>query len=196
MLKRATREGDFGLDGAAAAADLRWVAERQDRQAFIRLFGRFAPRLKGFFVRRGATADQAEDLVQETMARLWRSAALFDPARGGVDTWVFVIARNAWIDHLRQERRADGQSRLSLETPLPAPETPSEAYEAGERDRRVRAALAELSGEQVEILRLNFFHGHTHAQIADRLNLPLGTVKSRARLAMARIRNLLGDLDR
>lgn len=195
MLDRARMEQSHEPD-EASAMDLVHVAEGQDREAFIRLFARFAPRLKGFFTRRGAKPDQAEDLTQETMARVWRYAAVFDPARGGVDTWVFVIARNAWIDHLRQERRSENRERLALETLPPGPETPSEALEAGERERLVRDALATLTGDQKEILRLNFFYGHTHAQIADRLKLPLGTVKSRARIAMARIRNLLGDLDR
>lgn len=195
MLDRARRDDGREPDNASAT-DLLNVAAREDREAFIRLFARFAPRLKGFFVRRGATPDQAEDLTQETMARIWRYAAAFDPSRGGVDTWVFVIARNAWIDHLRQERRSETRERRALEDALPEPETPGEAYEAGERERLVRAALATLSGDQKEILRLNFFLGHTHAQIADKLQLPLGTVKSRARIAMARIRNLLGDLER
>lgn len=195
MLDRARREHGQEPD-ETSAADLLHVAEREDREAFIRLFARFAPRLKGFFTRRGATPDQAEDLTQETMARVWRYAAVFDPNRGAVATWVFVIARNAWIDHLRQERRSETRERMAMETIPTEPETPSEVFEAGERERLVREALATLSGDQKEILRLNFFLGHTHAQIADKLQLPLGTVKSRARIAMARIRNLLGDLDR
>lgn len=192
MLDRAKREVAPPQDPRWSVTDLARVAAGADAAAFRRLFAHYGPRLKSLFRRRGASPPEAEDLTQETMARVWRFAARFDPARGSVDTWVFVIARTAWAEHLRGQRRTSGS--IGAVDPTEAPATPAEALDTGEREDRVRAAIASLSYDQAEILRLNFFLGHTHAQIADKLQLPLGTVKSRARLAMGRVRRLLGDL--
>lgn len=192
MLDRATRETAPLQDARWSIEDVARIAVGEDAAAFRRLFAHYGPRLKGLFRRRGASPPEAEDLTQETMARVWRFAARFDPARGSVDTWVFVIARTAWAEHMRGRLRTMDPSLL-LELGL-APETPAEALDVGEREERVHAAIASLAYDQAEVLRLNFFLGHTHAQIAHKLQLPLGTVKSRARLAMERVRRLLGDL--
>ena len=117
----------------------------------------------------------------------------FDPARASASAWIFTIARNLRIDRLRGDNRAKLYAPYEMVEPE-GPENPDSALNAAERDERVRAALKELSQEQVRVVQLSFFEGRAHGDIATLLNLPLGTVKSRVRLAMARLRNLLGDL--
>jgi RNA polymerase sigma-70 factor (ECF subfamily) len=124
---------------------------------------------------------------------VWRKAAYFDPARASASAWIFTIARNLRIDRLRGDNRAKLYAPYEMVEPE-GPEKPDSALSAAERDARVRAALKELSQEQVRVVQLSFFEGRAHGDIAALLNLPLGTVKSRVRLAMARLRNLLGDL--
>ncbi len=169
------------------------VASKQDRAAFTALFEFYAPRIKAMLMRGGATADAAEDIAQETLVTVWRKSAYFDPARAGASTWVYTIARNLRIDRLRTEKRA------ALYAPYEAvgaeePERPDGALDASERQERVRAALDKLPPEQIRVLQLSFFEGRPHGDIARLLDLPLGTVKSRLRLAMTRLRNALGEL--
>jgi RNA polymerase sigma-70 factor (ECF subfamily) len=185
-------------DGRAAAGSnaadwIRAIAERQDRAAFAALFEFYAPRIKAMLTRRGAAADTAEDLVQEALLTVWRKAAYFDPARASAAAWIFTIARNLRIDRLRDDNRAKLYAPYEMVEPE-GPQIPDSALDAAERDARVRAALKELSQEQVRVVQLSFFEGRAHGDIATLLGLPLGTVKSRVRLAMARLRNLLGDL--
>lgn len=178
-------------DSGVPPADelVRWlasIAEGRDRQAFAALFKHFGPRLKTFFTRSGAAPGVAEDLVQETMLAVWRKASYFDPAKAGVATWIYTIARNQRIDHARRER--------PRELP-PEPEefepTAEEAVLGAERDEQVRQALVQLSEEQAEILRMSFYAIKSQSEIAAELGIPLGTVKSRVRLAMNRLRTLL-----
>jgi RNA polymerase sigma-70 factor (ECF subfamily) len=185
-------------DGKAAAANnaadwIRAIAESQDRAAFASLFEFYAPRIKAMLTRLGAAADTAEDLAQETLLTVWRKAAYFDPARASASAWIFTIARNLRIDRLRGDNRAKLYAPYDMVEPE-GPQIPDSALSAAERDARVRAALKELSQEQVRVVQLSFFEGRAHGDIATLLDLPLGTVKSRVRLAMARLRNLLGDL--
>jgi RNA polymerase sigma-70 factor (ECF subfamily) len=185
-------------DGRAAAGNnaadwIRAIAERQDRAAFASLFEFYAPRIKAMLTRLGAAADAAEDLAQETLLTVWRKAAYFDPARASAAAWIFTIARNLRIDRLRSDNRAKLYAPYEMVEPE-GPQNPDSALNAAERDTRVRAALKQLSQEQVRVVQLSFFEGRAHGDIATLLDLPLGTVKSRVRLAMARLRNLLGDL--
>lgn len=165
------------------------VAERRDREAFAALFRHFGPRLKSFFMSGGMSAGLAEDLVQETMLSLWRKAEQYDPAKAGVATWVFTIARNLRIDHYRRQRNPADLP------PDPEVEPPSMEDEllAMERDLRVRRALSGLSPEQLEVVRLSYYGDKSQSEIAESLGIPLGTVKSRSRLAMSRLRALLED---
>lgn len=171
------------------------VAQHRDRTAFGELFEYFGPRLKTYFIRAGLTAALAEELAQETMINVWRKAEQFDPARAGASTWIFVIARNLRIDHLRRLRseRAVLDDPSAAFEPAEAPALADSAVETDERERRVRAALAQLSAEQATVVRLSFFSDTPHGEIAAQLGIPLGTVKSRIRLAMARLRELLGE---
>lgn len=177
---------------APTAVDLaEWlqaVAASADRHAFARLFEYFAPRLISFFSRAGLPREVAEEVTQETMISVWSKASLYDPAHAGVSTWIYTIARNARIDRLRREGR-----RTRVETALFDDEEPLDVSGedhllASERDSRVRLAVEALPAEQAKVLRLSFFADKPHAEIAKELGLPLGTVKSRLRLAMAKVR--------
>lgn len=166
------------------------IAASQDREAFAELFAFYAPRVKAYMLRLGAGAALAEELTQEVMLTVWRKAALFDRRQASVSTWIFRVARNRRIDAARRARRAD----LDPEDPslLPeAPQAPDDLAAAGQTETRVRAALAELPLEQVELLRHAFYDGLSHSEIAERTGIPLGTVKSRIRLAFGRLRGLL-----
>ena len=168
------------------------VAVRADRQAFAELFTYYAPRLKGYAMRLNADPALAEEIVQDVMAAVWRKAATFDRTQASVSTWLFRIARNRRIDLFR---RAD-KPAFDPEEPLVLPaavETPDARVEALDAERIVRAAMAELPADQLQIVRLAFYEGYSHSEIAERLTLPLGTVKSRMRLAFAKMKGRLTD---
>jgi RNA polymerase sigma-70 factor, ECF subfamily len=173
---------------AQAQARLIGLVAAQDRQAFAQLFKHFAPRLKAFHLRAGLTDAAAEELTQETMILLWRKAASFDPARAAAATWVFTITRNLRIGLTRRQRGTPPE--LEPEENL----TPSaEAqYLSAECVMRMHSSLAALPPEQRQAVELSFFADTPHATIASALKLPLGTVKSRIRLALARLRDALG----
>ncbi len=177
--------------GAGASALIRAIADRGDREAFALLFNHFAPRVKGYLLRMGTDSEVAEDLAQETLLTVWRRAASFDPARAAASTWIFTIARNLRVDVARRERR-----------PLPGedwaearqgPMRPDAGLAAVQEELRVATAIATLPAEQLQVVRLAFFSDKPHSEIASDLSLPLGTVKSRLRLAMAKLRALLED---
>ena len=166
------------------------LATTQDKQAFAELFEYFAPRLKSVLLRSGTDRQTAEELTQEAMLSVWQKSHLFDPAKASTSTWVFTIARNLRIDRLRRERRPE----LDPNDPSLVPEAESPVdnqLHAQDRDKRIRECLDELPLEQQEVVRLSFNEGLTHQEIADRLELPLGTVKSRIRLSFAKLRPML-----
>jgi RNA polymerase sigma-70 factor (ECF subfamily) len=165
------------------------VAEREDTQAFTRLFEHFAPRLIGFFGRAGLSRDIAEEVAQETMIAVWTKARLYDPREAGVSTWIYTIARNARIDRLRREgRRSKLETEVAEESEEGLDASGEDMLMASERDERIRHAIAALPPEQAEVVKLSFFAEKPHSEIARDLGLPLGTVKSRLRLAMSKIR--------
>jgi len=172
-----------------AAALIRAIAERRDRAAFAALFVQYAPRLKAYMRRLGAADDAAEEIVQETMLMVWRKAALFDPARAAASTWIFTILRNLRIDMLRRSRPLPPELAAAGEAAEAA--DADDLIDAAQRTARLRAALASLPAEQAEVVRLSFFDERPHAEIERALGIPLGTVKSRLRLAMARLRRVL-----
>jgi RNA polymerase sigma-70 factor (ECF subfamily) len=175
-----------------SAALIASIAIRSDRAAFAVLFDRFAPRVKAYMLRLGAPPDLAEDIAQETMLALWRKAATFDPQRASVEAWIFTIARNLRIDGLRRMRfTAVNDSQPENIDPEPDAEA---TIGAAEYAAKLRTALASLPLEQAEVIRLSFFDDRPHAEIERTLGIPLGTVKSRLRLAMAKLRALLDDL--
>lgn len=169
------------------------VAERRDQTAFAELFDYFAPRLKSYLMRLGMEPGQAEELTQEVMIVLWHKAGLFDPVKSSLSTWLFRIARNRRIDAFRRDKSA----LLDADDPALQPSQPESAddiVEAEERDERVRKAMLDLPDEQADLVKQAFFLGRSHSQIAEDTGLPLGTVKSRIRLAFSRLRRSLeGD---
>lgn len=167
------------------------VARARDREAFKALFAYFAPRLKGYFMRIGAGAGAAEDLAQDTMLAVWNKAGYFDPAKASVSTWIFTIARNLRIDAHRRAR--DPRQLVEATDGVPEP-MPSDHVLCAERETRVREALARLPSDQAVVIRLSFFEDRPQSEIAALLEIPLGTVKSRVRLAMSRLRALVEDL--
>ncbi len=165
------------------------VRDRKDQRAFKALFGHFAPRVKAFLMKGGASADIAEDVAQEVMATLWRKAHLFDPARASVSTWVFTIARNKRIDLIRKERRPEPED---LPWGPEAEPDQDEALALQEDCERLGEALAALPEKQKDLIRRAYFGDLTHREIAEQTGLPLGTIKSRIRLALDRLRHAMG----
>jgi RNA polymerase sigma-70 factor (ECF subfamily) len=168
------------------------VGHARDTAAFKDLFDHFAPRVKGYLMRLGARNGLAEDLAQEAMLTVWRKASLFDPEKASASTWIFTIARNLRIDAIRKERRPE----IDPEDPALQPEgerTADELLDWAKAEDRLHAALSDLPREQSQIIELSFLAEKPHSLIASELGLPLGTVKSRIRLAMARLRLALGD---
>lgn len=168
------------------------VAERQDRQAYAELFGYYAPRVKSYLMRLGADNAQAEEIAQDVMVTVWRKAQLFDREQASVSTWIFRVARNRRIDLFRRAKRPDLDPEETMILPSGV-EAPDARIEAMETEARVRAAMKDLPEEQLSLLRLAFYDGLSHREIADRLNVPLGTVKSRIRLAFVKMKARLGD---
>lgn len=173
---------------------LRRIAERADPAAFRELYETYGPRVKAYMMRRGADAGTAEDLAQETLLMVWRKAALYAGDKGSMTTWVFAIARNLRIDRLRREmpwqELPEGRLAEASGDPLP-----DEAIAEKERQQRVQAALAGLPPEQKEVVALAYLEGLSHSEIAERLAMPLGTVKSRMRIAYQKIRAALEGLE-
>lgn len=164
------------------------IATTRDRDCFISLFTTFAPKVKGYLLRQGVGEQQAEELAQETLLAIWRKADQFDPDRATAGAWIYTIARNLRIDLIRQERHPD-DGRVA--EPIVPPPTPEDALKAAESEQRLRAAILNLPPEQAAVMRLSFFEDRSHPEIAVELGLPLGTVKSRIRLATAQLRSSL-----
>lgn len=165
------------------------VAAHQDKAAFAILFTHFAPRVKAYLLRLGASSGVAEELAQEALLSVWRKAHLFDPAKASAATWLCTIARNLRIDAIRREKRPE----LDPEDFMPEPDADADAgLMLAEDEGRLRLALKELPADQIQVVELSFFADKPHSQIAAELGIPLGTVKSRLRLAMGRLKRAMG----
>ncbi len=169
------------------------VATRRDQAAFTRLFDHFAPRINAYLLRLGLDRAAAEEIAQDVLGVLWRKAALFDPQKSSVATWLYRIARNRRIDWHRRERvmyidPASLQLTEIADRESPAADT---ALDIRLREDHVHTALSVLPEEQLLLVRLAFFDGLSHSQIAEKTGIPLGTVKSRIRLAFSRLRRSL-----
>ncbi|GAA0554239.1 sigma-70 family RNA polymerase sigma factor [Rhizomicrobium palustre] len=172
------------------------VASTRDREAFARLFGHFAPRVKSYMLRLSAKDAEAEELAQEVMLLVWRKAELFDATSHGAAAWIFTIARNVRIDAARRAKRGgikeveDVEAEFRVDGGALADET----LMTSEQQAQLRAALSELPTDQRKVVELSFFEERAHGEISALLGLPLGTVKSRLRLAMERLRKRLGSV--
>ncbi|MBK5946515.1 RNA polymerase subunit sigma [Rhodobacter veldkampii DSM 11550] len=164
------------------------LRDRQDKAAFAALFRHFAPRVKAFLMKGGASAAQAEDHAQEVMATLWHKAHLYDPTRASVATWVFTIARNRRIDAIRRARRPEPEDLPW--GPEPEPDQ-ADALVLAQESNRLTEALAQLPPKQRELVERAYWGDLTHSELAVETGLPLGTIKSRIRLALDRLRHEL-----
>ena len=168
------------------------VAEKRDRTAFANLYAHFAPRIKAYMIKRGCDVATAEELAQMCLVTVWEKAALYRPDKASASTWIFTIARNLHIDAIRKARRPEPDPNDPYF--VPAGEKAADDSIADSQDAtRLRAAIASLPSDQQDVLRLSFYEEMSHGEISKALSLPLGTVKSRLRLAFRRIRNDLGD---
>lgn len=180
------------IDNARMIRLLDAVARERSRTAFAELFEVFAPRLKAYGMRAGADAGTAEELAQEAMIAVWRKAETFDPSKASASTWIFTIARNKRIDFLRREARPDLREEDFLH--LGPSGSDAETRISGAQQAQVaKRVLASLPEEQGEVIRMAYFEDKSHRAIAGELDLPLGTVKSRIRLALARLREAMAE---
>lgn len=170
------------------------VAKEQNRKAFIALYEHFAPRIKSFMMKSGViTPDTAEELAQETMLTVWKQAGSFNPEKARASTWIFTIARNKKIDYLRKNRRAlPDKEEIAFDTGAESIDS-GDMLNQAEEASIIEDALAGLPEEQAALIKKAFFEDKTHNDIASEENIPLGTVKSRIRLGLERLRHKLGD---
>mgnify|MGYP003874210995 FL=1 len=182
------------LDLENSAPKIKWVdhlrriQENQDQQAFAELFSYFAPRVKAFLIKSGANPGLAEECTQEVMATLWHKAHLFDPSRAGVSTWIFTIARNKKIDALRKQRRPEPEDLAW------GPEAEPEAADVlalQQETKNLSEAITRLPEQQRDLIIRAYYGDLSHSEIAADTGLPLGTIKSRLRLALAKLRQTM-----
>lgn len=164
------------------------VARHQDEAAFAALFAHFAPRVKAFLIKSGSAPALAEDCAQDVMATVWRKAGQFDPTRASVATWVFTIARNRRIDLLRKARRPEPEELPW--GPEPEPDQ-ADAMALQQETAQLGEALKTLPPAQRELIEKAYFGDLSHGEIAGITGLPLGTIKSRIRLALDKLRQAM-----
>jgi RNA polymerase sigma factor (sigma-70 family) len=164
------------------------VRDAQDRSAFAQLFAHYAPRVKAFLMKSGSDAATAEECAQDVMATLWHKAAQFDPTRAGLTTWVYTIARNRRIDQFRRARQPEPEMIDWGPDSIP---DQADLYEAAQETDRLVAALATLPEKQRALIQRAFYGDLSHSEIAAETGLPLGTIKSRIRLALDRLRQTM-----
>ncbi|MFD0859355.1 sigma-70 family RNA polymerase sigma factor [Roseovarius aquimarinus] len=172
----------------------RWIAliarirDDADEAAFAEIFGHFAPRIKGFLMKSGASPTLAEECAQDVMATLWQKAHLFDPTRASAATWIFTIARNRRIDALRKARRPEPE-----DIPWGPEEEPdqADALALEQESAQLTEAIAALPPKQKTLIEAAYFGDLSHSEIAEKTGLPLGTIKSRIRLALDRLRHTM-----
>lgn len=169
------------------------IATTRDKRAFAELYRFYGPKLKAYVMRAGTDAQAAEEITQEAMIAVWRKAASFDRSKASVSTWLFTIVRNKRIDMLRREGRPDltAEDFIHLEPDQGAPEDGVFLDQAGSL---LGEQLRDLPDEQAEVIRKAYFEDKSHQAIAEELALPLGTVKSRIRLGLSRLRSGMKEL--
>jgi len=171
------------------------IGKDKDKQAFITLFNHFAPRIKSFLIKAGLNNETADELAQETMLTLWNKAQSYDPKQAAASTWIFTIARNKRIDFLRKNGRAQFDT---IENPGIASKLQDNSESAfdttihSQQSEKIAAAIEKLPLDQLALIKKSFFEDKSHAIIAKETGIPLGTVKSRIRLALERLRKETG----
>lgn len=165
---------------------LRRIREDKDQAAFVEVFRHFAPRVKAFLMRGGADATLADETAQEVMATVWQKAHLFDPSRASVATWIFTIARNRKIDAIRKQRRPEPED---IDWGPEAEPDQEDVLTLQQESSRLTEAIKNLPEKQRVLIEHAYFGDLTHSEIAEKTGLPLGTIKSRIRLALERLRH-------
>ncbi len=170
------------------------VGSDKDRSAFKKLYEHFAPRLKSFLLRIGSDMSSAEEICQECMIMVWRRAETFNPDSAGASTWIFTIARNKRIDKLRKDNRPlpDFNDPSFFQIPV---DKSDDILQRVEEEKKIKKALKNLPQEQAKLILSAYYEEKSHRKIADETKLPLGTVKSRIRLAINRLRLQLDELE-
>ena len=154
------------------------------------IFRYFAPRLKSFLVKAGSTDSQAEEVIQEVMIAVWTKSSTYDSSKSSVSTWIYTIARNKRIDKIRKEKRHYlSESDEGLEIPVDS--TQEKEIFSSQVANSLKKYMSNLPEEQSKLLKLSYFYNKTHADISSELKIPLGTVKSRIRLALTKMRHLV-----
>lgn len=170
------------------SAVLSSLSQNRDKLAFSRLYEYFAPRVKSYIIRFGMSPASAEELTQESMLAVWRKAHLYNRSKASASTWIFTLARNQCIDRLRREK--------AMEYELPEEEADPDQRHYGEQAviaDRMESAIATLPEAQAQVLYLSYYEGKSHSEIAEQLGIPLGSVKSRLRLAFAKLKSHWGE---
>ena len=184
-LKKTSDSNEFDLKNF-----IKDIAETQDKSAFSNIFNYFAPRLKSFFVKLGCSEPQSEEIIQEVMISIWTKSKTYNSEKSSVSTWVYTIAKNKRIDKIRKEKKHyASESDESLEIPIPSIQ--EDQVIATEISEKINNCISFLPKEQAELLKLSYFYEKTHSDIASELKIPLGTVKSRIRLALSKMKNLV-----
>lgn len=162
------------------------MASTQDKSLYVLLYRHFAPKVKAYITRLGVSEATADELTQEAMLNMWRKAHLFDPAKSAASTWLFTLARNQSIDWMRRQKYPE-YSLDRMEKNLEDASDPDTA-EKHVSSHRMTQMINQLPENQAQVIYMSFFEGRSHAEIADRLMIPLGSVKSRIRLAVEKLK--------
>jgi len=186
------RDTDDEISQRSLSQMLAAVGQDKDIEAFEALFRHYGPRVRAYMAKLARDGQGAEELMQETMLAVWNKAHQFDPARGNVSSWIFTIARNLRIDAYRKEKRPAFDPTDPAFVPDDVPPADVE-FEGRQEADRLRRAMETLPAEQLELLKLSFYNEASHSAIATKLGLPMGTVKSRIRLAFAKLRAALEE---
>ena len=190
MVAKEILQDDPRPKASESAESISKIANDRDEAAFDVLFRYFAPRIKSYCLRLGADPSGAEEITQEAMVSIWRNAAQFDPSKASPSTWIFTIARNLTIDRFRKTRRPQFDPNDPALVPDDQP-PPYHLVEQTEKQENVRKIMDTLSPNEKNVLMLSFYEDLSHGEISKQLCIPLGTVKSRIRLAFAKIRSTL-----
>ncbi len=172
------------------------VGQNKDREAFIQLFTYFGPRVKSYLLKQGASEDQAEEVMQDAMILMWRRASTYDPKKAKASTWIFTVARNRRIDILRKNSRSEFLSDATVIEQTQTDENEPSAediYAQRQESDSLREHIETLPKEQMELVEMAYFQDKSHQEIADETDIPLGTVKSRIRLALGKLRKKIED---
>jgi RNA polymerase sigma-70 factor (ECF subfamily) len=165
------------------------LAKTKDKALYIQLFQHFAPKVKAYIIRLGLVETTAEELMQETMLAVWRKAYLYNASKAAASTWIFTLARNQSIDWMRKQKYPE----YSLESWHEEPDDQNDVCEQVVTSDRMAKVISQLPEDQAQVIYMSFYEGRSHSDISDRLGVPLGSVKSRIRLASGKIKMMWSD---